>query len=324
MEIGEKLQKQNPLNQYLSLSGFYGAVALSRPDIVNAKKIKLRISPIDSVDTRKLEIDPQEMSRKIKAFGLHLGAAKVRIARLKQEWVYSHHGPPQYGKTVELNHKYIICLAFYQDPFMVAGGASQSVDLEIGYKYAYASFISTIIANFIRRLGWSTRQLPTFDAPYLIPPVFIDAGMGEDGRCGYVVTKEFGNNFRPGAVATDLPLIPDKPVDFGLQDFCDKCKICAEKCPSGAIPKGGRETVRGVRKWQIDAEKCFDYWIVKGSSCGVCQAVCPWNHANNVFHNSFRELGSRVTSLRKFLINGERIFYGNKKPKPVPKWLTLP
>lgn len=322
IEVGKTLQERDPLNQYLSLSGFYGAVALSRPDIVEAQKIRMRISPVDMVDVKKIHVDPEEMSSKIKAFGLYLGAAKVHIAQLNQKWVYSRHGPPQYGKSVELNYKYIICLAITQDPFMIAGGASQAVDLEVGFKYGYASFISTIIANFIRRLGWPARQLPTFSAPYLIPPVFVDAGIGEDGRCGYVVTKEFGNNFRPAAVATDLPLIADKPVDFGLQDFCDKCKICAEKCPAGAIPKGGREVVRGVRKWQINADKCFDYWIAKGSTCGVCQTVCPWNHPNNWFHSSIRELGSRFASLRNLLITGERIFYGNKKSKPKPNWMA--
>jgi hypothetical protein len=199
IEIGTRLQEQDPVNQYLSLSGFYGAVALSRPEVVEAQKIRMRISPIDMVDAKKIQVDPEEMANKIKAFGLHLGAAKVRIARLNQNWVYSHYGPPLYGKPVELNYKYIICLAFCQDPFMIAGGAGQGVDLEVGFKYGYASFVSTIIANFIRRLGWPARQLPTFSAPYLIPPVFIDAGIGEDSRCGYVVTKEFGNNFRPGS-----------------------------------------------------------------------------------------------------------------------------
>jgi len=321
VEIGKRLQEDDPVNHYLSLSGFYAAVALSRPDVVEAQNIRMRISPIDMIEGKKIQIDPEEVSHKIKAFGLHIGAAKVRIAKLNQNWVYSHYTLPQYGKPVVLDYKYIICLAFYQDPFMIAGGANPGVDLEVGFKYGYASFVSTLMANFIRRLGWPARPLPTFNAPYLIPPVFIDAGIGEDGRCGYVVTKEFGNNFRPGAVATDLPLIPDKPVDFGLQDFCDKCKICAEECPAGAIPKGGRDVVRGVRKWVMDTEKCFNYWIAKGSTCGVCQSVCPWNLPNNWFHNSFRELSSQFPSLRSLLITTKRIYSGKNKPKPEPKWM---
>lgn len=32
-----------------------------------------------------------------------------------------------------------------------------------------------------------------------------------------------------------MPIEPDKPVDLGIKRFCDKCKICAEECPSKAI-----------------------------------------------------------------------------------------
>lgn len=167
VEIGKRLQEDDPVNHYLSLSGFYAAVALSRPDVVEAQNIRMRISPIDMIEGKRIQMGPEDMSQKIKAFGLHLGAAKVRIAKLNQNWLYSHYTLPQYGKPVVLDYKYIICLAFYQDPFMIAGGANPGVDLEVGFKYGYASFVSTIMANFIRRLGWPARPLPTFSAPIL-------------------------------------------------------------------------------------------------------------------------------------------------------------
>ncbi len=317
---GTRLLNEDALNHYLALCGFYGAIALSRPEVVSAK-IKMPISPIDMMGTDRIETDAEEMTRKIKALGLQLGAAKVGIAELNQNWVYSHYPRPQYGQTVELTYQYVICLAFLQDPFMLASGAGPAVDLEIGFRYGYASFVSTMIANFIRRLGWPARPLPTFNAPYLVCPVFIDAGIGEDGRCGYVVAKEFGNNFRPAAVATDLPLIPDRPVDFGLQDFCQQCRICAEACPSNAITEGDREMVRGVRKWQMDAERCYNYWVARGSTCAICQIVCPWNHANGLFHNVTREIVQRFPSLRSFLIKGEKLLYGRRR-FVAPEWMA--
>ena len=42
------------------------------------------------------------------------------------------------------------------------------------HSYSYASFISIIMANFIRNLGWRARPLPSFNAPYIVPPVFVD------------------------------------------------------------------------------------------------------------------------------------------------------
>jgi ferredoxin len=321
MQAGKELLEKNRVNEEISISGFYGALGLGHPKFVE-RFIRLIVEPTGMIDMDdRVEVDPAAMSRKIKAYALHMGAAKVGITELNPKWVYSYDAVPPYGKPIELDYKYVICMAFPQDPFMMANHNGLAQNWEVGWKYSYASFVSLHIANFIRHLGWPTRPVPTFSTPFLVPPVFIDAGIGEDARCGYVITKEVGNNFRPGGVLTDLPLVPDKPVDFGAQDFCDKCGICAERCPSGAIPKGDREVVRGVRKWHIDADKCYRYWNTTGHSCGICQVVCPWNHPNTLFHKTSRELAERVPSLRKALILGEKMCY-KYKPAPEPKWLT--
>ena len=70
------------------------------------------------------------------------------------------------------------------------------------------------------------------------------------------------------AVTTDLPLEPDKPISFGLHDFCMACESCAKYCPAGAVPKGEPTEERpspiynnaGFRKWWINAEKCLIFW----------------------------------------------------------------
>jgi ferredoxin len=324
----EKSPEERLLSQ-LEIAGFYAAQAISLPVAVNTRfrQRQEATGHYDILDEigqiAPIKMDPEEMSLKIKALGLHLGAAKVRIAKLNQSWVYSHTFDP-WGQAPDLNYKYMICMIVLQDPFLIGGGFMHSGQaLEVGYKYSFASMISIMVANLIKRLGWPARACPTFNASYLVCPTFIDAGIGEDGRCGMVVTKEFGNNWRPAAVATDLPLISDKPVDFGLQDFCDKCKICADACLSGAIPKGSRERVREVWKWQIDPLKCQRFWMSSGYNCAMCQKACPWNHNNNLLHNSIREVAERFKNMRKLLITLEEIFYkNNKKPRPDPKWMV--
>ena len=49
----------------------------------------------------------------------------------------------------------------------------------------------------------------------ILPPLAVDAGLGEVGRLGYLMTKEFGPRIRLSAVTTNLTLVPDKPVDNG-------------------------------------------------------------------------------------------------------------
>jgi len=315
----EKWREADPIGSQFGPSVFYSRRVLGLPDIVEGK-----VAARHKKDVDKVNADPKAVGDIIKSYAQYLGAARVRIARLNHDWVYTNYAAPYtlepYGKPVDLNYKYIICMAIPQNRMMMASGDGIPQYLEVGWIYTYASLMSVIIAHFVRSLGWSAKALSSENSPYLVVPAFVDAGIGEQGRCSYVVTKEFGNNFRPGAVVTDMPLEIDKPVDFGLQDFCKKCKICADHCPSGAIPKGDREVVRGVRIWKFDGDKCRRYWDSIGHPCGICQHVCPWNFPNTLFHNSIRELAQRFTSLRSPAIWGHKTFYGFKRG-PEPEWI---
>ena len=79
-----------------------------------------------------------------------------------------------------------------------------------------------------------------------VPPILLKAGLGEVCRIGDIVLNPFlGPRFKASIVTTDLPLAVDKPIDFGLQDFCDKCKQCARYCPTGAISFGDKVIFNG-------------------------------------------------------------------------------
>jgi ferredoxin len=312
--------RDRPVNVHLESCGFHGVGVFSRPDMLGAD-VRPPTRVTGQEDPARLELSPEDMAAKLKALGLQLGAGRVRVGRLNQDWVYSHTGLPFDGQPVDLDYENIICMAIPQDPFLIDVGSGVAGALEVGWKYSLGALISGTIASFIRRLGWRARPLPAGNAPYLVVPTFVDAGIGEFSRCGFVVTKEFGNNWRPGAVATDLPLAVDKPVDFGLQDFCEKCKICAVTCPARAIPQGDKEVVRGVRRWDVDGDQCFTYWQTTGRTCAVCQAVCPWNHRNSLFHNTIREAAQRVPWLRSALVKGEELFYRSQGNGPEPEWI---
>jgi hypothetical protein len=314
---------EDPINEMLALSPFARMMAMgSSKTLYDNMRDAFKLIPTARVPLPELEPDPEQITKKIKAFGLHLGAGKIRIAELKESWVYADQPVPCYGEGD--NRKpfpYVICIAVPQNPFFIDNHNGLSQSLEVAWTYAYASFISYVLSDFIKYLGYQAIPVPVSATPYLVPPLFIDCGIGEDSRCGQVVTKEFGNNWRPGGVITNLPLALDKPVDFGLQDFCDKCSICADKCPSGAIPKGGRQVVRGYRKWHVDADKCYTLWCAQGHPCSICQSVCPWNHANTAVHNVIREAAQRSPILRKVLVKGDTVVYGYKS-RPEPRWLA--
>ena len=111
----------------------------------------------------------------------------------------------------------------------------------------------------------------------IAPLVARDAGLGELGRMGLLMTPELGPRVRLGVVTTDLPLVADQAVrDPSVIDFCTNCKKCAEVCPSRAISFGDKEEVDGVLRWQIDSEACFTFWCKVGTDCARCMSVCPY------------------------------------------------
>ena len=155
-------------------------------------------------------------------------------------------------------------------------------------------------------------------------PMAIDAGLGELGRFGYLMTKEFGPRVRLSAVTTDLPLIPDQPVDIGVDDFCTICKKCAVCCPSNSIPMGDQYEFNGSLRWKLNAETCFEYWGKVGTDCNVCMRVCPWSHATTFPHRLLRAMIRRNPISRHLFSWMDDIFYGRKpKPKSGPKWASL-
>ena len=91
---------------------------------------------------------------------------------------------------------------------------------------------------------------------------------------GYPATANHLRHYESGAVTTELPLIPDNPVDIGVEDFRRICKRCAVCCPSNSIPLDGDQTVvNGTLRWERNAETSFEYWGSIGTDCTVCMRV---------------------------------------------------
>jgi epoxyqueuosine reductase len=105
-----------------------------------------------------------------------------------------------------------------------------------GLGYSKMAFIAGLLAHYIRGLGYKAIACGNDTACSI--PIAIDAGLGELARNGLLITPTFGPRVRLAKVFTDLPLMPDKPIEFGVGDFCMMCEKCAKKCPSQSIRYG--------------------------------------------------------------------------------------
>jgi reductive dehalogenase len=275
----------------------------------------------------RVEMSPSEASSRVKGYTFNIGAKLVGIAEINPLWVYSKRGEifrenwEDWGQAIEVDHKYAVVFATEMSFELVGTAPHTPTTIASMSNYAEGAFIATQLAAYIANLGYSAtaNHLRHYDA--LLVPLAVDAGLGEVGRLGYLMTKEYGPRVRLCAVTTDLPLVPDRPVDIGVADFCSICKKCASCCPSSSIPLDDRAEVNGTLRWKLNAETCFDYWGKVGTDCNVCMRVCPWSHANSFPHKFIRTLITRNRISRKLFHLMDDIFYGRKpKPKAAPEW----
>lgn len=203
---------------------------------------------------------------------------------------------------------------------MIKTGPVLSETVEVMRVYGRLALVATTLAAYIRSLGYPARAHVMPNYQVLAVPVAIDAGMGELGRHGMMITKELGSCLKLATVTTELPLALDAPGDIGVEEFCRDCRICAETCPGGAIPHGGPRCVRGVEKWAINPEACFKVWNETGTDCGVCLASCPWTKPRTVLHRLATEIASRKRRAGWWMSRAERLIYGRFRPRPMPDW----
>jgi ferredoxin len=265
------------------------------------------------------ETDADTITRLVKELSHHLGADEVGIARLNPAYVYSHvgRGPEPWGEPIDNTHRYAIAFTVEMKYDNVEAAPRLAITEETARAYLDAAVISITLAQFIRDLGYPARaHISGSNYQIMLPPVAYDAGLGELGRHGYLISRKFGSRIRLGAVTTDMPLIPDRPIVFGVQDFCDICRRCAVNCPSGSIPAGEKTDVRSVRKWPLRIESCFHYWRAIGTDCGLCMKVCPFSHPPTAVHNLIRRAIKRNPLARRVAVYGEDLFYGRKAAYP--------
>jgi len=274
----------------------------------------------------KIELEPDQITAFIKKWAVKLGAKDVGVTVLKDYHKYSVIGRGKdYGKEVELNHRFAIAFTVEMDKEMIDTAPQAPAILETSQQYLESGEVAVQVALMIRRLGYAARAHIDGNYRVVCPLVAKDAGLGEIGRMGILMTPKQGPRVRISVVTTDIPLIEDhRKADPTMEDFCRICKKCADTCPSKAISFNDMEHIDGVKRWQINQEKCFTYWCQAGTDCGKCMAVCPYSHPDNLFHNIIR-YGIRNNILfRKMAVWLDDVFYGRKpKSKETPDKIRI-
>ena len=215
-----------------------------------------------------VEPSGENVTEAIRSKAYALGYGEVGFTSFDTRYVYQ-------GRRKDLNPRlpHAICLALEQDYEATQTMPSLDAERAQGEAYKRQSDLAKALTDFILSLGYSVQVSgPTWHLGPMIP-MFVEAGLGQLGVNGQLLSPRFGSRVRLQIILTDANITYDKPVDYGMHKFCALCQVCVTRCPGRAL-EGQKLWYRGVEKNKLNFARCRPV-MTRYSGCGICMKVCP-------------------------------------------------
>ena len=252
------------------------------PEMATARIERRKLTAMEIPDVTGVPVDrsPEAWTAALNAFVTDGLCERIGVAEMSPEWVYEGH---------EVAQSRIIIAGVQHDYEAIATAPEWTAGTEVVRQYGRASLVAKKIAAWLRLDGWPAEPVtgPMTGAVTMIPPA-IACGFGELGKHGSIINPEYGASFRLSAVLTDAPFAPTPRREFGVDDFCQNCRVCENACPPEAISPE-KQTVRGQEKWYVDFDKCLPFFQPDLRLCDLYCCV-PVEPAGGGFKPS-REVG---------------------------------
>jgi reductive dehalogenase len=195
--------------------------------------------------------------------------------------------------------------------------------------YSRCELLVAGLAEFIRGLGYVA--IPSVNDLGSSVPIAYEAGVGEMARTNRLITPEYGPMVRLCKVITDLPLAVDKPIDFGLHEFCKVCKRCAEACPPQSLSFDDEPSFKvkgewnnpGHQAWFENSPLCFAYWQESTTNCSICLAVCPWAKKDKTLIHEIVKASSAKIPVLDDLFTRMDLAFGYGRQKSAERWWRM-
>ncbi len=252
----------------------------------------------------------EDVSQDIKDKAKDLGFLEVGITYYDYRYTYQ-------SKKDYVKFPHVICLAYEQD--FEPTQTIPSIDAEIVHSSTYRTegAAALELAAYINSIGYHAQiQSPTDNTgPYI--PMFVEAGLGQLGACGYLLTPSEGSRCRLIMITTDANVNYDKPVDYGIHAFCQVCQVCVNRCPGRALMRD-KIWWRGLEKNKLYFKRCRPV-MARYLGCGICMKVCPiqkYGLKNVMEHyaDTGQVLGKGTHDLEGYTIEGKGYFGPGELP----------
>ncbi len=213
------------------------------------------------------QVDPsKDVTSEIRTKAFELGFQEVGFTKYDFRYTYAR-------KRDYVKYEHVICMAYEQDFEPTQTIPSISAEIVHSSTYRTEGAASLELCKFINELGYRAQVHSPNDntGPYI--PMFVKAGLGQLGACGYLLTPHVGSRCRLMLITTDAPVAYDQPVDYGIHAFCQVCQVCVNRCPGRALLRD-KVWWRGVEKNKLNFMRCRPV-MARYLGCGICMKVCP-------------------------------------------------
>lgn len=322
----EEAFKEEPLQDFLLsnpggmvwLRGFMWRAML--PVSPRYWRVRLRAREADDRPTGPLgQLPSDELKRQLIERAKDLGLSALGVAKYDEKYIYEQ----WHGK--EVGDRLVVCI------LEQSWGPTQEIPSSRSEQTALSTYAEAIdmvlkLAEFLKAQGYRA-QVHDAAGRGMAIHFAVEAGLGQLGLNGQLLTPHAGSRCRIIMMSTNAPLECDAPRDFGIPKLCDACQICVRRCPPGAIP-ANRRVKRGVEKAPINTKRCFPI-VGQAHGCAICMKVCPVQRYGleavfDEFERTGNVLGKGTDELEGYHWPLDGKHYGpGKKPRMDPS-LTAP
>jgi epoxyqueuosine reductase len=168
----------------------------------------------------------EEAAHEIKQVALALGAGMVGITAFDERWQYkqkfSDMSFQERPLDMDSSTPNVIVIALPMDYELIRTMPSALSGAATGLGYSNDALVALSLAQYILNLGY--QAVASLNDSSLAIPYAIQAGLGEYGRHGLLITPKYGPRVRLAKIYTDLPLSHDAPINFGVKHFAMNAK----------------------------------------------------------------------------------------------------
>lgn len=237
------------------------------PELMKERQRRREIldAPLPELNNNIADKSPEEWTVSLNEFVEEGQCERVGVTRMQPQWVFDHH---------DVDYETVIMLGVKHDYELLKSAPDLAAGTDVTRQYGRAAAVAKNVASWLREQGWDAEPVtgPMVGKILMIPPA-LECGFGELGKHGSLINPE-----------------------FGIDDFCSRCRVCENACPPLAI-EPEKKLVRGEVKWAVDFDECIPFFA-ETSGCAICIAVCPWTRPG-VGLNLVSKLARRSERLKK-------------------------